>query len=245
MVINETGSFLMREAKTAFSVSSAFSSPQSRVLSDGELGHTFGAVLNALPSPGKRQGEVDPEGGEEAGEGGAGDIAASRGGDDDDGGGSLASVLAALMALAAPAAEDDPGAADDDSGAAGGDSDEVVELVEVVEIEVVEIEPPAPALFLGPLPYLSVADSPFDLGGPAFAFEDFEDGVFNVPGVVASAGAPLGPSGNTDSVDADDGVIDGFGQGGNSFLSLDGPAGITFTFDTDVLGALPTSAGIV
>ena len=108
-----------------------------------------------------------------------------------------------------------------------------------------EVPPPPPGNFLGPIPYLSVADSPFDLEGSAFVVEDFEDGVFNVPGVVASAGAPIGPGGTTDSVDADDGAIDGLGNDGNSFFSINGAAGITFTFDTDVLGALPTSAGIV
>lgn len=37
--------------------------------------------------------------------------------------------------------------------------------------------------FLEPTPYLSVADSPFDLSGVGSTayFEDFEDGVFDLP----------------------------------------------------------------
>lgn len=36
--------------------------------------------------------------------------------------------------------------------------------------------------FLGPIPYLSRADSPFDLTIPDFYLEDFEDGQLNTPG---------------------------------------------------------------
>lgn len=99
---------------------------------------------------------------------------------------------------------------------------------------------------LGPLPYVSLADSPLL---PAVAagnawLEDFEDGLFNTPGVVASAGSPLGPTDSTDSVDGDDGAIDGSGNGGWTLFSPDGPAGITFTFEPGVLRALPTTAGL-
>src|SRR4029453_18374628 len=60
-----------------------------------------------------------------------------------------------------------------------------------------------------------------------------------------SAGAVIAPSSITDSVDADDGAVDGSGTGGHSFFSLNGPAGIRFDFDGRALGALPTAAGIV
>jgi hypothetical protein len=99
---------------------------------------------------------------------------------------------------------------------------------------------------LGPSAYLSAADSPFN--GVSFGYffrETFEDNLLNTPGVSASAGAPFGPGGPTDSVDGDDGAIDGSGTGGHSFFASDGAAGITFTFDAGVLGALPTHAGIV
>ena len=103
--------------------------------------------------------------------------------------------------------------------------------------------------FLGPTPYLSGADSPFD--GSSFDFfflEDFEDHLFNAPGVSASAGGVasvvFGPT-NHDSVDADDGVIDGSGLDGDTFFYVVGATGITFSFDAGVLGSLPTHAGIV
>jgi len=102
----------------------------------------------------------------------------------------------------------------------------------------------AAATLVGPTPYLSQADRPFSPTG-TFYLEDFEDGVLSTPGVTPSTGAPFGPSGITDSVDADDGTIDGSGTGGHSFFASPGSAGITFTFDPMVLGALPTAAGIV
>jgi hypothetical protein len=104
----------------------------------------------------------------------------------------------------------------------------------------------AHAVVLGPTPYLSFADSPFFGGGfSPFHLEDFEDGLLNTPGVSASAGVPFGPSGITDSVDADDGTIDGSGIAGSSFFFAGGPTGITFTFDGAALGGLPTHAGLV
>lgn len=97
------------------------------------------------------------------------------------------------------------------------------------------------ATFVGPTPYLSQADSPF-LPGGGFQFEDFEDSALNTPGVTASTGSAIGPGGLTDSVDADDGAIDGSGTAGHSFFSGAGSTGIRFTFDP---GTLPTAAGIV
>jgi len=100
---------------------------------------------------------------------------------------------------------------------------------------------------LGPSAYLSQADSPFDLSGlgSTFFLEDFEDNALSTPGVMASTGSPTGPGGLTDSVDADDGMIDGSGTNGHSFFSGSGSAGITFTFDPVALGGFPTAAGIV
>jgi hypothetical protein len=100
----------------------------------------------------------------------------------------------------------------------------------------------------GPTGYTSFNDSPLksvDFSGGYFHLEDFEDNLLNVPGVTASAGAPTGPGGLTDSVDEDDGTIDGNGTNGHSFFSSPGSAGITFTFDKAALGSLPTHAGIV
>jgi len=105
------------------------------------------------------------------------------------------------------------------------------------------------ATFLGPTGYLSKADSPFltDLNAGNMYLEDFECGILTVPGVALSAGTiiPPGFEGLIDSVDADDGVIDGSGLGGHSLFSGDGATGITFTFNQTTLGAFPTKAGIV
>jgi hypothetical protein len=101
--------------------------------------------------------------------------------------------------------------------------------------------------FIGPLPYVKTADSPFfaSITGGTTLLETFESGALATPGVTASTGAVVAPSSITDSVDADDGVIDGSGTGGHSFFSVNGAAGITFTFDATVLGGLPTQVGIV
>lgn len=106
---------------------------------------------------------------------------------------------------------------------------------------------PAFAGGVGPLPYLSFADSPFN--GPAFDYfhlEDFEDGALNTPGVTLTAGGTIiaGPGPQTDSVDGDDGAIDGSGAAGRSLLALQTNT-FRFDFDAMALGGLPTHAGIV
>lgn len=105
----------------------------------------------------------------------------------------------------------------------------------------------AAATLLGPTPYLSQNDSPFlaAITGGTVVVETFEDGALNatVGGTSASAdfGSVLGPSGVTDSVDADDGTIDGSGTGRHSSFNPSGAQGVTFTFS----GPLPNAAGIV
>lgn len=93
----------------------------------------------------------------------------------------------------------------------------------------------------GPSPYLSIADSPF-ASSPGFQLEDFEDNVLNILGVTASGGSPIGPGGNIDSVDADNGPIDGLGNSGRSFFFGSGSSGIQFFFNLD---SLPQRAGLV
>jgi hypothetical protein len=105
------------------------------------------------------------------------------------------------------------------------------------------------AQLLSPTPYLELADSPFTgLFFSYFHLETFEDHLFNVPGVTASAGGVtsvvFGPSIH-DSVDEDDGSIDGFGLLGDSYFSSAGSSGVRFFFDALALGALPTHAGLV
>ncbi len=126
---------------------------------------------------------------------------------------------------------------------------------------------------VGPLPYLSAADSPF-ASDPRYVtyIEDFEDGVLNIPGVVEvplppGVGVPdpppggvdpipgiiLPPGPNTDSVDGDDGVIDGDGSGGrslesvrySSLLSGTVPSFLRFRFEPSASGQYPRAFGFV
>ena len=106
--------------------------------------------------------------------------------------------------------------------------------------------PPPETELLGPTPYLSIEDSP--LLGEIFSYfhlEDFEDGGLNTPGVLSLEGVVLDPSEQTDSVDADDGTIDGDGTAGFSFSSNDRTNSFTFSFNKLSLGLLPTHVGIV
>jgi hypothetical protein len=101
---------------------------------------------------------------------------------------------------------------------------------------------------IGPSPYLSQSDSPWaGLPFTYFHLDDFEDGTLNTPGVTAiGAQSFLLPGGVfTDSVDGDDGSIDGSGTNGTSQYTADGAAGIQYAFNALALGGLPTHAGIV
>src|SRR5205807_1307490 len=106
-----------------------------------------------------------------------------------------------------------------------------------------------PAHYFDPTPYLSFQDSPFrNAALNYFYLEDFEDHILNTPGVSADAGGVTGViscPGYHDSVDADDGVIDGHGGSGDSYFNINGSQGVKFTFDAGVLGSLPTHAGLV
>lgn len=108
--------------------------------------------------------------------------------------------------------------------------------------------PAAQAQLIGPTSYVGFAGSP--LSGLTFTdyffLETFEDLLLNTPGLASSAAiGPIGLGGLTDSVDADDGTIDGNGTNGRSFFNGDGALGISFTFNAATLGGLPTHAGIV
>lgn len=94
-------------------------------------------------------------------------------------------------------------------------------------------------------PYLSIADSPFQsLSSSYFHVEDFQDTTLT-PGLTAAGGRRAGPGPFADSVDADDGVIDGSGINGVSFFSDNLSSIMTFSFDAGVLGNFPTHAGVV
>jgi len=100
--------------------------------------------------------------------------------------------------------------------------------------------------FHGPTTYVSPADSPFPLGGGGFVLEDFEDGLLNSPGVTAPLGfvtsTHYGAS-LTDSVDSDDGVINGTCANGDSYYG--NTAIVRFQFNALALGGLPRKAGLV
>jgi hypothetical protein len=100
---------------------------------------------------------------------------------------------------------------------------------------------------VGPQPYLQTSDSPWAslLTNGMFYLEDFEDGSLNTPGVTATAGSVQNPSGLTDSVDGDDGTLDGFGTAGRSFFRSSAAAGFEFTFSSGTYGLLPTHTGLV
>ena len=69
--------------------------------------------------------------------------------------------------------------------------------------------------------------------------------MLNTPGVTASAGTVIGPGGATDSVDGDDGAVDGSGTNGRSFFNTPGTTGISFSFNSGLLGSFPKHVGIV
>lgn len=99
----------------------------------------------------------------------------------------------------------------------------------------------------GPVPYFKRSDGPVPIVviGRPIVLQDFENSSLLPSGVTISAGALHGPSGVTNSVDEDDGVVDGDGTGGHSLMAEDGAAGITFDFDAQELGGLPVWVGVV
>ncbi|WP_315790282.1 PEP-CTERM sorting domain-containing protein [Fischerella sp. JS2] len=101
----------------------------------------------------------------------------------------------------------------------------------------------AATTFFGPSPYQSFDDSPLKGGDYSYFYlEDFEDGALNTPGVTASTGQVKGPEPLRDSVDADDGFVDGKGINGYSYYLANN--NLIFNFDQNILGSLPTDAGI-
>jgi hypothetical protein len=95
--------------------------------------------------------------------------------------------------------------------------------------------------FFGPSPYLSVADSPF-ASVPGLTVVTFESGGLPA-GVSASTGQIAVPGLFTDSVDADDGTIDGLGSAGHSFYIQ--TQTVRFDFVALTGSTLPTHVGVV
>lgn len=91
-----------------------------------------------------------------------------------------------------------------------------------------------------------------------FYLEDFESylgkanpwnpGEVSTPGVTGGNGGPVSYTFGAsihDSVDEDDGSIDGSGLDGESWFYNSGAGGVSFTFDATILGSLPTHVGLV
>jgi hypothetical protein len=76
---------------------------------------------------------------------------------------------------------------------------------------------PGDTVCLEPTPYVRTEDSPFDLSGlgSTMFLDDFEDGTLDGP-MISPDTRVRGPGPLTDSVDADDGIVDGQGNGGHS-----------------------------
>lgn len=104
----------------------------------------------------------------------------------------------------------------------------------------------ASAQYINPTPYVGFnASSPFaSLSFNSFFLENFEDGQFNTPSATPSSGWVIPGSTLLDSVDEDDGLINGTGAGGRSYYSSGTQNALTITFST-INGFLPTHAGIV
>lgn len=107
---------------------------------------------------------------------------------------------------------------------------------------------PASAQIVGPTPYLQFSDRPLSFQGSfsSYFLEDFEDENLT-PGWSADEGGRVsvvfGPNIH-DSVDEDDGSIDGSGLNGDDWFS--GTGAVTFTFDPLAFGGqYPTHVGIV
>lgn len=106
----------------------------------------------------------------------------------------------------------------------------------------------ATATFVTSAPYAQFSDSPFAslaAGNPNFFLEDFEDGALNTPGASASGGFVVFGGPPIDSVDGDDGVVDGSGSTGHSWYTGGALTSISFSFSAATLGYLPTHVGIV
>lgn len=104
------------------------------------------------------------------------------------------------------------------------------------------------SVFVGPSPYLTFTNSTFDVAGfDYFYLETCEDGLINTPGIAINSGWIVNvPSLFADSVDADDGSINGSGTAGYAFLSGGANTNLVVTFNAAALGGhLPTHVGVV
>lgn len=104
----------------------------------------------------------------------------------------------------------------------------------------------AQTTYYGPLPYLSEADQPVGFFTGPHVLENFEDGALDF-GVTANTGIVTSPASNIDSVDGDDGVIDGSGNDGRTWFGY-GPIRLTFSRPVEAAGVVwtdgPANTGV-
>jgi len=103
-----------------------------------------------------------------------------------------------------------------------------------------------PSLYLSEAdsPYLASNGGPFTLASPDFHLEDFEDSALDTPGV--SGNGQIWNVATTDSVDGDDGVIDGSGSDGISYALITNiDPFIEFSFNPVFDSAFPSHVGLV
>jgi hypothetical protein len=93
--------------------------------------------------------------------------------------------------------------------------------------------------YFGPVPYLAAKDTPAGFADAPTTIEDLEDGVVDAHLSLQSDVSVIGPGSLTDSVDADDGVVDGSGLGGHSLFRS------TPAFEVAFAPPFPESAGLV
>jgi hypothetical protein len=109
---------------------------------------------------------------------------------------------------------------------------------------------PLPPGAIDPVGYRSFTDSPFNgrTFGSYFHLEDYEDGALSTPGVTASSPSLSSSfAGFEDSVDGDDGAVNGtcLKAGGARCNAAFAGGSITYTFSPELPGGLPTHVGIV
>lgn len=126
--------------------------------------------------------------------------------------------------------------------------------VDHLQYEVSALLPPSANNVIPVTPYSGVADSPFieAINNGSVVVDDFENSRINAQGVTVSTFRFCDlnfcdQAGAVDSVDEDDGSIDGVGTGGVSLASNIGQEadGLTFTFDPAQFTVLPRKVGIV
>lgn len=187
-----------------------------------------GDVVHHAP-PEASAGEAGRDEGDSAGLGGGSELVPDAGSGGVDSGGSSAGGGSAAGGAAGGNAAGDAAAGDAGVGGVAGAGGAPVVLPDGLIVDVP---------YTCASPFAGVDFSSY------FYLENWEDHLLNTPGVTASSStlsSSFGPS-LVDSVDCDDGVVDGTC---NQCDALWSSGSVEITFDAVVLGALPTHAGLV